>query len=587
MNHTNSQIPLLPGGTLPFWALVVFVYCLLTGFQENPNYSGFEKYLHKALSFSQTNPDSVFHYVDLLEAVSTKDELLSRQKTIYYLKTGAHRLQGNLRQATLESIKAKKFIGRLPLDTIDAEILFLSAQLYTDIGQYDNALQEYRQAMKFYNNLDHPEGEGKCFNSIALIYYRINDLENAQEYNDRALKVWEIHPNPLGLAASANLNGYIQAETGNFDEAIAYLELAQGIYMEIEDKERYANSFLNIGEVYLTRGDYLKAEETIQSSLDISQNLKYTQIYVDGFNKLGQCYTKQGNYQLAEKTLKEGLRQAETIQDRALLAEFYEHLAELFQASGNFEEAYGFQKKFESQKDSIFESERALRIAEFEVQYEMEEITRENESLQKTNRQRLRYLGLLSVLVLLAVALTFFVYSRYRYKIKFLQQEKALNETKIREQKLENEKLQMEVDYKRKELSSTTLHLYQKNENLNQLLDEINRLEKKVENTSKRDFQQLKRSVRQNLNLDEDWERFQLHFDQVHEGFIEKLFQTFPALSNQDLRHCAYMRMNLSTKEISRLLNITPSSVQKSRVRLKKKLGLGKEINLFDFILKF
>ena len=97
----------------------------------------------------------------------------------------------------------------------------------------------------------------------------------------------------------------------------------------------------------------------------------------------------------------------------------------------------------------------------------------------------------------------------------------------------------------------------------------------------------LKRSINRNLKLDEDWNRFKIHFDQVHHGFFEKLTANFPAISGQDLRHCAYIKMNLSTKEISRLMNIHPTSVQKARVRLKKKLLLNKEDNLFDFILKY
>lgn len=78
-----------------------------------------------------------------------------------------------------------------------------------------------------------------------------------------------------------------------------------------------------------------------------------------------------------------------------------------------------------------------------------------------------------------------------------------------------------------------------------------------------------------------------MYFNQVHHGFIERLNQNFPSLTNHDLRHCSYIRMNLSTKEISRLLNINPTSVQKSRVRLKKKLNLGQDEDLYEFLLHY
>ena len=307
------------------------------------------------------------------------------------------------------------------------------------------------------------------------------------------------------------------------------------------------------------------------------------------------------HFTTAQDTLQFGLAEAEKIRDRALLAEFYQHLSELYRTIGDYRLAFDFQQKYNHQKDSIFKSERNLRIAEFEVKYQMEEINQRNEVLQEKNRQRLIYITFLSILSLLIFFLVLLVYSRYKMRIKLLNQDKLLQETKIKQQKLKNEKLQsdtrlkeeenkklqLELEHKQRELSNVTLYLYQKNENLNQLLEELKRIEDSGDIANKKDLHSLKRSIQNNLNLDQDWERFKTHFDQVHEGFIEKLSQQFPALTAQDLRHCAYIRMNLSTKEISRLINIAPASVQKSRVRLKKKLHLGMEVDLFQFILNF
>jgi DNA-binding CsgD family transcriptional regulator len=103
----------------------------------------------------------------------------------------------------------------------------------------------------------------------------------------------------------------------------------------------------------------------------------------------------------------------------------------------------------------------------------------------------------------------------------------------------------------------------------------------------KKDIHQLLNLVNFDVKLDEDWEHFAHHFDQVHVDFLKNLRERFPQLSASDLKLCAYLRMNLSTKEIAPLLNISVRGVEGSRYRLRKKLDLPNDANLTDFILRF
>ena len=96
---------------------------------------------------------------------------------------------------------------------------------------------------------------------------------------------------------------------------------------------------------------------------------------------------------------------------------------------------------------------------------------------------------------------------------------------------------------------------------------------------------EIKKLIRTSVNLENDWVDFKLHFENVHPDFFVILGKLHPNLTQTDNRHCAYMRMKLNTKEIARLLNISPTSVQMARVRLKKKMNLGKETDLRNYIL--
>ncbi len=151
---------------------------------------------------------------------------------------------------------------------------------------------------------------------------------------------------------------------------------------------------------------------------------------------------------------------------------------------------------------------------------------------------------------------------------------------------IQNEKLEAEITYKNQELALTTMHLVQKAEILLTVQEALNQIQEKSSNpTVKKEVQQLINLLNFDVKLDEDWEHFAHHFDQVHVNFLKNLREHFPQLSSNDYKLCAYLRMNLSTKEIAPLLNISVRGVEGSRYRLRRKLNLPNDANLTEFIL--
>jgi FixJ family two-component response regulator len=129
------------------------------------------------------------------------------------------------------------------------------------------------------------------------------------------------------------------------------------------------------------------------------------------------------------------------------------------------------------------------------------------------------------------------------------------------------------------------MHLVQKGEILLQLKSDLNQLLKSASQENKKKIQQISRVIEADIRLDNNWEQFELYFDQVHENFFKRLRKRFPELTPKDQKLCAYLRMNLSTKEIAPLLNISVRGVEISRYRLRKKLSLDSEMNLVGFIM--
>lgn len=152
---------------------------------------------------------------------------------------------------------------------------------------------------------------------------------------------------------------------------------------------------------------------------------------------------------------------------------------------------------------------------------------------------------------------------------------------------LKNEKLHAEIIHKNQELASATLHLLQKSEILTKTGEQLQKVAKNSEEPETRKaIQGLIRLLEQDAQFDEEWQQFALHFDQVHSDFLKRLTAQHPSLTPKDQRLCAYLRMNLSSKEMAQLMNISVRGVEISRYRLRKKLQLDSEENLTEFLMR-
>lgn len=175
-------------------------------------------------------------------------------------------------------------------------------------------------------------------------------------------------------------------------------------------------------------------------------------------------------------------------------------------------------------------------------------------------------------------------------KLVNAQKEKQLRQEKIKSQQkiiqLENEKLENEVNFKHRELASLALNITSKNEILDQIKTQVKLVSTTMDDQGKSALTQIIKLIDNNIRLDKDWEKFEFYFDQVHSNFLKQMRERYPDLTISQLKLCAYLKMNLSSKEIAILMNVSVAAVEKSRYRLRKKFNLEHELMLADFIQK-
>ncbi len=144
---------------------------------------------------------------------------------------------------------------------------------------------------------------------------------------------------------------------------------------------------------------------------------------------------------------------------------------------------------------------------------------------------------------------------------------------------LKNSQLNSDIESKNRELAIATMNMIKKNETLNSIKTELNKQDGSQSVTP------VIRLIDKNINNAEDWKFFEEAFNHADKDFFKKVKELHPQLTANDLRLCAYLRLNLSSKEIAPLLNISVRSVEIKRYRLRKKINLEREINLNDYFL--
>ena len=197
-----------------------------------------------------------------------------------------------------------------------------------------------------------------------------------------------------------------------------------------------------------------------------------------------------------------------------------------------------------------------------------------------------------------ALLLLFYYYTRQKKKF-ILQQTKHQDEQQklqyifeLEKNKSESElvalgkeKLEAEINFKNSELASSAMHLVKKGELLSKIKADLSKIIKEIENPHAiGELKKMIKSLGEDDNMDKEWESFSKHFDKVQSDFLIELKEKHTTITGNELKLSAYLRMNLSTKEIAQLMNISVRGVEISRYRLRKKLGIPTEISLFDYL---
>ena len=470
-------------------------------------------------------------------------------------------------------------------------------------GDYSQSVAYYQDALEIFTGLSeqHPgtqaylEGIANILANIGTIYYHQEYFSKAIEYWEKAAGAIRILNIPYDEALLLNNIGIIYRERKDLGKALEYYNKALEIFETEESEKDIAMCYTNIGDVYGDMGLYSKALELFNKSLGLKLRHGDKHGIIQCYLSISNLYFNMKEFPMSIGFSEKAMALSEQIDDRKDLRNGYELLSKNYAAQGNYQQAYDWYWKYKTMNDSIFNKESQDKFMELQSQYESK--VKENEIIvlrQTEGHQRLikeiLIAGIAFILIISAWLIFSIVSKRRKDKTihqqekKLLEQEKQLINSELATKDLKTKELNQEIDFKTRQLTTHALHIMQKNKMLYELIGGIDVISKSARQEIRPDLRRLKMQVKQSLKTEKDWDVFKLYFEQVNKDFFDELIKLTPDLSTHDLRHCALIKLNLNIKETASVLNLSPNSIKSARYRLKKKLALGPEDDLFEFI---
>ena len=476
------------------------------------------------------------------------------------------------------------------------------ATLQRGQGQLPEALEKYHEALKLSQLLDYAAGITSALGAIGQVYYAMHDFDSAASFFHRKLRLQNLANDGQSLAYTYADLGDVYKQWGEWDSAQAYYQQSLRIREDLHDLAGEAYVLERLGDLQFRQGKLNLALQYIDRGLAISTKEGLPEENLLLLVNQARVLTQMGRLQEALVSARLASRWADSTGRLDHANDAAEVLYPVLFALGQYRQAYQSLLEYQQLEDSIRGEAITRRIARLEYQYQAEQDRRLFQAEQE--RERMLYAVKLrtrnwivagAILSLGLAAWLAFVYrSFYRRQqhqsqrlSRLVDQLGRKNEDLERLQAQEQKTMQETLAIKDSALAAMAMSSQEKDAVLEQITNRVQKLESQLDEESRGELRSIHRDLSETVNREESWDSFLHRFEAVHPEFFQRLKKAFPILTNNDLKLAAYVKVGMTNKDIAQVSHLALSSVKKSVNRLKKKLELGPEESIRDFMLEF
>lgn len=452
-----------------------------------------------------------------------------------------------------------------------ARIQVLNADFMRIRGRLADAYFIYRQRIEVFRKAGDRFWEAKTLVAIGAIMQELGEFHEALRYFMEAQEIfYDIGSRACNVKNRINIAN-IHYALGQQQTAMKWLENMESNRFVVSDSSYMANVLMSRFQIsgYTDRKAALTA-------YGISRRLGNDHLSVLSLLAMGMLSYNDRDYARGMEYLTEGLTIATRLNDSFNQRRILECLELCSREAGDAAMTAYYHGELEALNDSLYRHERIERMRKTEHLATINSF--EEESRKTEEKNKWKFLLTLSIggaiVAVLALSLWLLWVSRRK-----AESDRRLEEEKNRRLELLNRQYSMEIEAKEKELTATTVLMSQKNAQLKELSEQIEKMERKGD-IAATGGDSLKNAISRQLSADDDWRYFKLKFEEMHPDFFAKLKEACPTLSKTDLRLCSYIRVGMSAKEIAQLLSVKPETINTSRYRIRKKMEIPSAVTL-------
>lgn len=444
----------------------------------------------------------------------------------------------------------------------------------------------------FYSYLDiqkqnnHTQGIAYALASIGALRLKMQDFEAAKSNLLQGLNILNqaVKDNSTGTSHQQiphilNNLGIVYQNLQQYDSALWYYRQSIRSSAGATDPGYLrASTYNNIGGLFLDAKNPDSAYTPLAKAMQVRIARNDLAGQAASHNRLGEYYLLIGNPQKALNSFYSGLNIAQSIGSIELQSSFTEKLFSYYKQADNADSALKYLEQY-NEFMQILNNEETLNEL---TRLELSAAFKEKQKIARIEQERLNTIYFFTALLLILLLWIFVLgYFLMRGRVGRLNLEKNNLKLVGHNAILEKENFEKELEIRNKELSTHVMGMIKKNETISQIIELLNAKQNK-ENSGY--FRQIIRDLSK-LQDDGLWEEFEIRYQQVHNKFYEKLQATSPNLTTNERRLCAFLRLNMTTKDIASITGQSIRSIEVARTRLRKKLDItNSDVSLVEYL---
>lgn len=458
-----------------------------------------------------------------------------------------------------------------------ASLLFELGTEYMQNANFEKALENHFEALKLFEQLDNQPEIAQTYNQIGIVYKRNYKYELALSYFEKSFEIEKKLGNVERQGSMLGNIGVAYASLNKPEIALKYYLESKEYLMQV-DGYNTATLSNNLGWLSYKLEKYNESIEYYKEAVkEANQHGDSLQLCIT-YNNIGLSYMELSELDSAEKYMVMSLDLCKRMNMSVGLVQTLIAYSDLLDLKNEHEKSRDYLYQYIWLNDSIFSKESDNAIQDIRVKYETEQKEQEIKLLEHKSQLDKQKTQLLILGIILVLTIGLFLLYRFITHRKRMADNLELN-------KLRREKLKEELGVKDQQLTNFAILTVEKNEFMTTLNKHIKSLKRESGVFENVKFKDLVASINNYALHDKNRYLFDAEMDEAYESFFIKLNNKYPELTQTEKKLAALLRLNLSSKEIASLMNVSSKSVDTYRYNLRKKLNLGQNDNLTSILL--